>query len=95
MLLAISDQGQVIAHIELSLRDDIEGLAGLRTGYIEGLYVDQEHRASGVTQQLLRAAESWAIEQGCKAFASDRDDRVIIHARYAAAASGGCGSSAR
>lgn len=84
VLLAVTAGNKAIAHIELSLRYDIEGLAGLKTGYIEGLYVEDEHRASGVTLQLLRAAESWAQEQGCLAFASDRADRVIIHARYTA-----------
>lgn len=85
VLLAVTEENEVIAHIELSLRYDIEGLAGLKTGYVEGLYVDERNRASGVALKLLRAAESWAKDQGCLAFASDRDDRVIIHARYTGA----------
>lgn len=83
VLLAVDPTGEAVAHIELSLREDVEGLEGVRTGYIEGLFVAAPHRASGVTQQLLRAAEAWSREQGCAAFASDRDDRVIVHARYA------------
>ncbi len=83
VLLALDAAGVAVAHIELSLREDVEGLVGVRTGYIEGLFVETSHRASGVTQQLLRAAEAWSREQGCAAFASDRDDRVIVHARYA------------
>ncbi len=82
VLLAVTGGNDVIAHIELSLRYDIDGLIGIKTGYIEGLFVEEQHRNSGVTLRLLRAAELWAKNQGCLAFASDRDDRVIIHARY-------------
>ena len=31
---------------------------------------------------LLRASEAWARQQSCSAFASDRDDRMIVHRRY-------------
>ena len=72
-------------YIELSLRYDIDGLTGIKTGYIEGLFVEERHRAAGVVLKLLRAAEFWARDQGCLAFASDRDDRVIIYARYTGA----------
>nr|EKW2929444.1 aminoglycoside 6'-N-acetyltransferase AAC(6')-30 [Citrobacter amalonaticus]EKW2929512.1 aminoglycoside 6'-N-acetyltransferase AAC(6')-30 [Citrobacter amalonaticus] len=82
VLLAVTGGNDAIAHIELSLRYDIDGLAGIKTGYIEGLFVDEQHRAAGVALKLLRAAELWAREQGCLAFASDRDDRVIIYTRY-------------
>lgn len=82
VLLALTEDHEVIAHIELSLRYDVKGLAGLRTGYVEGLYVEARNRASGIALKLLRAAESWAKDQGCLAFASDRKDRVIVHARY-------------
>lgn len=88
VLLAVSENNEVIAHIELSVRYDIEGLVDLKTGYVEGLYVDDSNRVSGIALKLLRAAESWAKDQGCLAFASDRDDRVIIHTRYAAALPG-------
>lgn len=82
VLLAVDAQGAVVGHVELSIREDIPSLQGVRTGYIEGLYVDAPHRGAGVTLQLLRAAQQWAREQGCEAFASDRDDRVIVDARY-------------
>lgn len=88
VLLAITGDDEVVAHVELSLRYDIEGLAGVRTGYVEGLFVEEAYRASGVALKLLRAAESWARDRACEAFASDRDDRVIIHARYGGAAIG-------
>jgi len=82
VLLAVTDAGEVIAYIELSVRHDIDGLAGVKTGYVEGLYVDTPMRGTGVALDLLRAAESWARSEGCVAFASDRDDRVIVHSRF-------------
>nr|BDD36737.1 aminoglycoside 6'-N-acetyltransferase AacA34 [uncultured bacterium]BDD36829.1 aminoglycoside 6'-N-acetyltransferase AacA34 [uncultured bacterium]BDD36921.1 aminoglycoside 6'-N-acetyltransferase AacA34 [uncultured bacterium]BDD37013.1 aminoglycoside 6'-N-acetyltransferase AacA34 [uncultured bacterium] len=85
VLVAVTSKNDVIAHIELSLRYDIDGLAGIKTGYIEGLFVEERYRLSDVVPRLLRAAELWAKDQGCLAFASDRDDRVIIHTRYIAA----------
>lgn len=84
VLIARSPDGDAVAHVELSIRDDVDGLRGQRTAYIEGLYVDEAHRHRGVALLLLRAAEQWARDQGCAAFASDRDDRVIIDRRYAA-----------
>lgn len=83
VLIARSPDGNAVGHVELSIRDDIDGLRGQRTGYIEGLYVDDAHRHHGVALSLLRAAEQWARDQGCAAFASDRDDRVVIHRRFA------------
>ncbi|HBO2972721.1 TPA: GNAT family N-acetyltransferase [Pseudomonas aeruginosa] len=82
VLIARDDTGAAVAHIELSIRKDIVGLEGVRTGYIEGLFVDEFHRSSGIALQLLRASERWALNQGCHAFASDREDRVIVHKRF-------------
>jgi hypothetical protein len=31
---------------------------------------------------LLRAGECWARERGCGAFASDREERLIVHRRF-------------
>lgn len=83
VLIARSPDGNAVGHVELSIRDDIDGLRGQRTVYVEGLYVDDAHRHHGVALLLLRAAEQWARDQGCAAFASDRDDRVVIHRRFA------------
>lgn len=82
VLLAFDDRGCAVAHVELSIRDDVAGLTGVRTGYVEGLYVDPAHRGTGLASQLLRAAVRWAAANGCRAFASDREDRVIVHARF-------------
>lgn len=82
VLIAHDDTGMAVAHVELSIRQDIVGLEGVRTGYIEGLYIDEFHRSSGIALQLLRASELWALDHGCQAFASDREDRIIVHKRF-------------
>ena len=79
VLVATDTSGKIVAHVELSIRYDIEQTAGAKTGYIEGLYVEPEHRGSGLVMQLLRASEAWAAQNGCLAFASDRDERVIVY----------------
>nr|ELR9620187.1 GNAT family N-acetyltransferase [Pseudomonas aeruginosa] len=86
VLIARDQAGYAVAHVELSIRHDLEELEGVKTGYIEGLYVDPEHRRTGLVQRLLRESERWASSVGCQAFASDRNDRVIVHRRYVAPA---------
>lgn len=82
VLLAIAPSGEVVGHVELSVREDVPGLIGITTGYVEGLYLAPGHRAPALLRRLLRASEDWARGQGCRAFASDREDRVIVHARF-------------
>lgn len=88
VLLAVAPSGEPVGHVELSIRTDVAGLKGVVTGYIEGLYVAPSHRASGLVRRLLRASEDWARAQGCRAFASDRDDRVVVHAAFASPGAG-------
>ncbi|EPE4527954.1 GNAT family N-acetyltransferase [Pseudomonas aeruginosa] len=86
VLLAVNARGEAVAHVELSLRLDVPGLEGFRTGYIEGMYICPNYRKTGVALCLLRAAEQWAKQQDCAAFASDREDRVVVHSRFRRAA---------
>ena len=57
---------------QCALRHDyVEGTSTSPVGYLEGLYVLEEHRRGGVAAGLLSACESWARQQGCREFASD------------------------
>jgi aminoglycoside 6'-N-acetyltransferase I len=67
---------------DLSVRDDVPTLQGTRTGYIEGLYVLPQARGRGVALKLLRAAQAWAHEQRCLAFASDRAGGIVIDGSF-------------
>jgi aminoglycoside 6'-N-acetyltransferase I len=72
----------VVGFIELPIRIDIAGLAGQRTGYVEGVFVRPHVRQQGIASELLKASRNWARQQNCAAFASDRTDRLIIDKRY-------------
>ena len=61
-----------IGFAQCALRHDyVEGTSTSPVGYLEGLYVLEEHRRGGVAAGLLSACESWARQQGCREFASD------------------------
>ena len=64
--------GLSIGFAQCALRHDyVEGTSTSPVGYLEGLYVLEEHRRGGVAAGLLSACESWARQQGCREFASD------------------------
>jgi aminoglycoside 6'-N-acetyltransferase I len=77
-----SPAGKPIAILELSIREDVPGLEGKRAGYVEGLYVIPELRHGGIARELLHTSLSWARENQCVAFASDRAERILIHRRF-------------
>ena len=57
---------------QCQLRHDyVEGTESSPVGYLEGIYVDGEHRRKGYARLLLAACEIWARQQGCSEFASD------------------------
>lgn len=64
--------GKNIGFAQCQLRRDyVEGTESSPVGYLEGIFVTEEHRHRGVARELLSACESWAREQGCREFASD------------------------
>lgn len=66
------EEGQFCGICLVSLRHDyVEGTEESPVGYLEGIYVEDSCRGQGVARALLSAAQNWAREQGCHAFASD------------------------
>ena len=65
------DTGQLGGFLEASLRAYADGCRTSPVGYIEGWYVDADLRRQGLGGELVKAAEQWAIEQGCREMASD------------------------
>lgn len=51
--------------------DYVEGTETSPVGYLEGIFVQAEHRHKGYASALLSACEAWAKSQGCTEFASD------------------------
>ena len=61
-----------VGFAQCALRHDyVEGTSTSPVGYLEGIYVREEHRRVGVAAGLLSACETWARQQGCREFASD------------------------
>jgi aminoglycoside 6'-N-acetyltransferase I len=63
--------GELGGFLEASLRDYADGCRTSPVGYLEGWYVDADLRQHGFGRELVKAAEQWAIEQGCREMGSD------------------------
>lgn len=67
-------KGEYIGFVHMSLRFDyVEGSSSSPVGYVEGIYVDIDHRKQGISKQLVAAGEQWAKSLGCKEIASDTE----------------------
>jgi aminoglycoside 6'-N-acetyltransferase I len=66
--------GTLAGFMEVRLRSHADGCDESRpVGYVEGWFVKEEFRRRGIGGELLKAAEDWAREQGCKEMASDAE----------------------
>jgi aminoglycoside 6'-N-acetyltransferase I len=81
--LALSERGEPIGLLELSLRNVVDGCIGGPVGYIEGIYLVPEHRAQGLGRQMIEFASSWFRARGCRDMATDAEiDNAAAHAFY-------------
>ena len=71
VFVASDSHGQLIAFIEVGLRDYAEGCETSPVGYIEAWYVDPQMRGQKLGRELIHTAEQWAREKGCTEMASD------------------------
>lgn len=61
-----------IGFAQCQLRYDyVEGTEYSPVGYLEGIFVKEEHRKKGYAKEMLIECETWALSKGCKEFASD------------------------
>ena len=68
----VNEKGEYIAFAYLSLRNDfVEGATSYPIAYLEGIYVKESYRKTGIASQLIQRAEQWAKENGSSQFASD------------------------
>jgi len=86
IFVALDDGGALTGFLEAGLRSHADGCdPAIPTGYIEGWFVREEFRNRGIGRDLMRAAEEWALSQGCREMASDAliDNTVSLHAHQA------------
>jgi aminoglycoside 6'-N-acetyltransferase I len=64
--------GTAAGFAEVALRHDyVNGCTTSPVTFLEGIYVEPEHRRRGLARLLCRAVENWAMHLGCREFASD------------------------
>ncbi len=73
ILVAERENGRLGGLLEAGTRPYAEGCSSSAVGYIEGWWVDQDLRRSGVGALLVSAAEAWARSLGLTEMASDTD----------------------
>lgn len=73
VLVADSGDGHLIGFLEASIRPFVEDCHTDHVGYLEGWYVDPDHRRNGIGGELVRNAENWARQKGCTEMASDAE----------------------
>jgi aminoglycoside 6'-N-acetyltransferase I len=70
--VAYAGSGQAVGFVEVALRTDyVNGTDSSPVAFLEGIYVAPEARRTGTARALVGAAKRWAIEKGCREFASD------------------------
>lgn len=73
VLVAETENGNLIGFLEASIRPFVEDCHTDHVGYLEGWFVEEEYRRYGVGRRLVRSAESWARSKGCTEMASDSE----------------------
>lgn len=65
--------GRLAGFLEVSIRPFVEDCHTDHVGYLEGWFVDPDHRKNGVGRELVQMAEEWARSKGCLEMASDAE----------------------
>ena len=71
VFVAEREGGRLCGLLEAGTRPYADGCDTSPVGYIEGWYVDQDDRGTGIGRALVAEAEDWAREQGLHEMASD------------------------
>lgn len=70
----VKDGDAFIAFIHIGMRNDyVEGATESPVAYIEAMYVKPPSQKSGVGRMLVKEAETWSRQKGCRQIASDTE----------------------
>jgi aminoglycoside 6'-N-acetyltransferase I len=85
VLVAEDATGKLLGFAEAGTRAYAEGCETSPVGYLEGWFVEEHARGSGVGRALVQAAETWAQDRGLSEFGSDTwlDNEASIRAHQA------------
>lgn len=74
-LVVVADNGggHLLGFLEAGIRTHVEDCDTENVGYLEGWYVEEGSRRSGVGSRLVEYAEQWARQKGCTEMASDAE----------------------
>jgi aminoglycoside 6'-N-acetyltransferase I len=73
VVVADAGVGRLVAFLEASIRPMAEDCDSDHVGYLEGWYVEEASRRSGLGRALVTFAEEWARQHGCTEIASDAE----------------------
>jgi aminoglycoside 6'-N-acetyltransferase I len=83
ILVSHDETGDLTGFIEVGLRSHADGCDPARpVGFVEGWFVHEASRNQKIGTALMRSAEDWARNQGCREMASDTwiDDETSVPA---------------
>ena len=74
-LVVVADRGEgnLSGFLEASIRPMAEDCETDNVGYLEGWYVEENSRQTGLGRALVGFAEEWARSRGCREMASDAE----------------------
>lgn len=79
------DGARLAGFVELAERPYADGCDTSPVAFLEGWYVDEDVRRTGVGAALVAAGQAWARERGHRELASDAlVDNVVSHRAHAA-----------
>lgn len=84
--VAVADtgSGRLAGFLEASIRHHVEDCDTENVGYLEGWFVDSDHRKQGIGSKLVALAEDWARTHGCTEMASDAEvDNAVSQQAHA------------
>ena len=73
VLVAENSGEKIVGFLEAGIRPFVEDCKTDRVGYLEGWFVEENYRRSGIGRKLVRAAEQWARSKDCTEMASDSE----------------------